>query len=383
MKITLLSCLTAAIGGTLTQTLCAQAAPAPAEVRVRMQDPRPGVDMERRLKVVIELLQQDDLTAEQRDRARQSLEELLEHMHTDSARRGTAKAGGHGLFGVSPPAAEGEVTVVEIAETPTAIDVAPHATVRTRVVRVDDGDAAPAPPEAEARVLRKRVARLEAEVDAARSAGPRPPRAPRAPKAAAGPNPPKAPKAPKAPGKVQWKVLDSGEDGTFRIVQQDDADEHVVELEEVHGGVLKRIVHDKAIGEQLRSIMARIHASSEAEDAGPGNDDAAAEHHLVRVLRLAHEHDADGAAQKAHQELKLLVERQRADEADGLARTRINKRVEVVERDDVTDSDDLHEMLDEMRAEMREIRELMQKIRSQAKADQAESVGAAGRLMRH
>lgn len=379
MKNTVLSCLTAAIGAAASASLTAQEPSAPAVVEVvRVQDPRPGVDIELRLKQVIEMLQTEELDAARRDQARRTLEELLERVHKDHARRADAKAGSGGVWIVSPDGeAEGDVAVVEIQGAPRA----------SKRVRIRQGEGEADAPEAETRVLRKRVARLGEAADELR-AGPRPPRvpaAPRAPGAGAGPKPPKA-KAPKAPNQVEWKVL-HGDGGRFHVLDRNgEAIEGSiaveVEVDGDHHEIVERVLRDEVAGEGLRRSFVKLRSIG-ADD----EDDGEAADHRAKVMQLLRERIDSGDARKAGTIRKMLIEREAAA-AEVEARAAKQRKGAVLQLDDVTDEHDLHEMLDEMRSEMREIRELMQKIRSQAKADaktdakEGASVGAAMRFMK-
>lgn len=379
MKNTFLSCLSAA--ACLAVAAPSQSEKSEREVRevrvVRGQDPRGGVDIERRLAEVIELLDGDQLTTAQRDKARKSLQDLADRVRKQHARaefRGKVEGKGEGKGGtfwrVDPADAEIDVQIVEVDGDPVILDVAPEVTVRTRVLRVEDMDA-DAHPEARARVVRKYLERSDADPVRVRGQAPRAPKPPKAPR---------APKAPKAPGQVEWHEIESGggAGGLFRL-QREHGDEHVIEIAGADRDELRKLLTEKRLLEGRPRLLARVHEAHEA-DAHEAqvrlNDE-----HVMRVRKLIAEQRAAGDADEARGGLKVLLEKKRAAAGERRASTP-KKRAQEVQLDDVTEEHDLHEMLDEMRAEMREIRSLMQKIRAQSKAGEAEGAGATGRLMR-
>lgn len=387
MKTMFLSCLSAA--ACLAVVAPSQSEKVEHEVRVlRMQDPRPGVDIERRLHEVIEMLEADDLSSAQRDRARQRLQELAAQVRKQHARgevRGKGEGKGEAKGGIvwraAPADAEIDIDieVVEMADESGMPQVAPK--VRSRVIRVEGMDA-DTHPEAKARVLRKKVDHVEQESVRLRAAlreleHARAPKAPRAPNAPKPPKPPSAPKPPKDRAEAEWRVLElGGGDGTFRFLERD-GDEKVVEVEGLRRGAIAELLKEEAASGRAGRIVARLRELHEAD--AESADAHEAREQVVRVRKLAEAHRAQREADEAHGARKVLLERKKAAAGERRAQAEDKGAVEV-ELHDVTEAHELREMLDEMRTEMREIRALMQQIRAQAKAD--EGVGATGALMR-
>lgn len=384
MKTMFLSCLSAA--ACLAVVAPSQSEKVESEVRVlRVQDPRPGVDIERRLTEVIEMLEADDLSDAQRDAARQRLQDLAAQVRKQHARaevRGKAEGKARAFWRVAPADAEIDIEVVEMEDEAGSRPVAPK--VRSRVIRIV-GDDQDTHPEAKARVLRKKVDHVEEESVRLRAAlreleGAR---APKAPRALRTPKPPKAPSAPKPPldrVETEWRVIEvgGGSGGKFRFLEQD-GDEKVVEAEGLRRGVIGELLKDREASGHAGRIAARLRELHDADvEHADGHE---AREHVVRVRKLADAHRAQREADEAHGARKVLLERKKAIDGERRAQAQEKRAVEV-ELDDVTEEHDLREMLDEMRGEMREIRALMQKIRAQAKADEAEGVGATGALMR-
>jgi hypothetical protein len=144
-------------------------------VRLRLaQELRDTADIERRLTDAIAMLDAAELTPSQQVRIRDNLRELVAQLRT-----GRAAGGKGGTAGREAPAAP-TVETIEIRGEPLIVSVDSDQLVRARVLRLDDEDVGD---DQEARVVRRRVFRLEGANEA--PAAPKPPKPPRAPKAPA------------------------------------------------------------------------------------------------------------------------------------------------------------------------------------------------------
>lgn len=268
---------------------------------VRQQDPESREHIERRLVEVLELLESDQPSEEERARVRASLRELVEHVrgeHSRSERRVHAKGG---VTVVRPTEVElhaDDVQVFEVERDGRAREAEEELRKRFRVLRAEAGA-----PEV-----------VELEVDAA-------PEAPRAPRAARVLRRAKAPEAPEAE-----------RHGGGR------------------GGVLGVRLEDGRRGEVRRLVELRAAQADEAREEARRGERA--------------REDVD--------KLRVALREREAARAHGKGT-------------DSADEAELRRMLDELRGEMQEVRELMQRIRTQAEADDTDRPrrrGAAGRMAR-
>ena len=305
--------------------------PAQSAVRgggvARSQDPAPSRErIQVRLAEVISMLEEEDLSPEQREMARKKLQEIMERLRKEQA-QGQGEGGARGMGGGSPI----EVSGAKVAE--------PGSRIRGRVVRVQSGDGRVVEvqgreghevevfeiaPEADAR---PRMNLLGATEAAEAPAAPKPPKAPKAEK------PPKAPKPPQAPTRISLST--PAEPAQV-------AEEHEMRA-------LLQVEREMDIARAAERRVAR------------GRDEASrARHDALIELQRAHLAEAEARDRAAASEPRSRVG-QRA------------KRVVEVEDDDA----EIRAMIDEMRAEMREIRALMQQIRSRSQEARDEAMEPA------
>lgn len=311
----------------------------------RSQDPAAQPPVAKQLAEVIEMLDADGLSAEQQQKAQAVLKSVVDRLQHDQKvvtfdriGRGegidvmgkTARIEVMGEPGVEVfEVAEPEVAVIELDDD--GVDVAaPKAKVRTRVLHVD-GDG-----------------RVVARGGLGGAWVPKPPKAPGAER---------APKAPR--GEAFMLRSDGG--GTWRQIEED--------VEKAKADALRaaeKALKSSELDEEARAKV-RMRISRNGSEAG-------------RRRAVALDVTTDGDAPAAIQErakadrLNALVQRARAPRAA--------QRGMVLELQDVTDevrgkgsaaaadADDaeLRQMIDEMRAEMKEVRALMERIREQSSA---------------
>jgi hypothetical protein len=197
--------------------------PAQVAVKTRKQEPAPADErVQLRLAEVIAMLEEDELSDEQRQKARRKLTEIADRLKQQGAR---AAAGDKGVTNWRVLREDGTDS-----SRPAKVEVRrldPEAMVELELAQV------------EAAQEGVRAFRIEVEdEDMARPA-----KAPRPPKA------PKAPRAPKAPKAV---VVEQSDDGTQIVVRE------VAELDDVTGEVHARVAERRA-----REEAERAHATAE------------------------------------------------------------------------------------------------------------------------
>lgn len=318
--------------------------------------------MQVRLAEVITMLEEDDLTPEQRAAARKKLEEIVHNLrHKETATLELAE-----VAGPTPPRAPSAPKAARAPKPPKPVEgfeIAPM------VVEVEGG-------EGEAKVLRLKAqalaqagkhlrlegAKLEelrrhlGDLKVEGSEGGRMIRL----------------------GEGQVMVVEGGEEGSseggavrWRVVKPEGSE--VVETESVRGGTLWRVVKPEGsaeivIGEAVEEGQApKLHrVLLDAAKAAKDVDGA-----KVQVGRLLH--GADGL------ELRARVEKARGEAVRALTETtkvrteagrqRAERAASPSRRAAEAGEDEIRAMIESMRAEMREIRELMQQLRRKVDDD--------------
>lgn len=336
MKSELLSRITAAAClAALTTGLAAQEPREEARI-VRVQGKASAADLERQLVEIVELLD-DGVSDAQRAEARGRLKALVERIRKQHV-------------AVMRPAEAVEVEVAEVDGEPgmalkvLEVDGEPGTTGEVRRFRIAEGEH----PLAIARTLRKRLGM--AGVDTA-PAAPAAPEAPEAPEAPAAPHA----LAPSADGSTAVRMLLGPEGTAMEVVELDD--DHLLapaKRRAVSRALIEAREAQREAGE-LRAHTLRFRAAKQAaeEHAKRAHEQAAKAHSdHVRTFVI------QGERPRMERSIELELDA-KAPAAPGAA----------------ADTEDLHEMLQQMRAEMREIRAMMRKLRAQSSVGRGEAMG--------